>query len=77
MITLPCGDINSDGYIDSADLGTIILPRNYGKQITDEGVDPLADLEGVGCVDSGSISVIILPVNYNKTHIVYPYTDKP
>ena len=30
-IRLSCGDINGDGYIDSADLSIVILPGNYNQ----------------------------------------------
>ena len=73
MITLPCGDINEDGFINSSDLSIIIMPSNYGKQITEAGVNPLADLIGSGWVNSSTLSVIILPANYDKTHIKYAY----
>jgi hypothetical protein len=71
LITLPCGDINGDGYIDSADLSLIILPKNYNKQVTDTGVEKTADLTGTGWIDSSSLGVLILPANYNKTQVVY------
>jgi len=75
LITLLCGDINEDGYINSSDLSIVILPANYNKQTTENGVDPLADLTGSGWVNSSCLSVVILPANYNKTHVVYAYKE--
>jgi len=72
-ISLLCGDINGDGFINSTDLSILILPANYGKSTSSLGVDPMADLTGIGWVDSSALSVIILPANYNKTHITYVY----
>jgi len=72
-ISLPCGDINGDGFINSSDLSIIILPANYNKHISDPGVDPKADLTGTGWVNPSVVSIIILPANYNKTHLIYTY----
>jgi hypothetical protein len=74
IITLPCGDIDGNGYIESFDLGLIILPGNYNKRTTDNGVNPRADLFGTGWVDSSSLGIIILPANYGKSNVVYPYS---
>lgn len=73
MITLPCGDINGDGFINSTDLSLLILPANYNKQVTASGVDKRADLAGVGWVDSSSLGIIIQPANYDRTRVVYSY----
>jgi len=73
MITLPCGDINGDGFINSTDLSLLILPRNYNKQVTQPGVDKRADLTGSGWVNSSSLGILISPANYNKTHVAYSY----
>lgn len=73
VITLPCGDINGDGYINSTDLSLLILPANYSKHVTNPGADKRADLTGSGWIDSSSLSVLILPANYNKTRVVYSY----
>ena len=74
-ISLPCGDINEDGFINSSDLSILILPANYNKSISDPEVDPLADLTGSGWVNSSALSVIILPSNYNRTHITYTFSE--
>ena len=70
-ITMPCGDINGDGYIDSSDLSIIILRENYDKHVFEPGVNPLADLTGSGWVNSSSLSVLILRENYNRGPVVY------
>jgi hypothetical protein len=67
-ISLPCGDIDGNGYINSADLSIIILLANYNRSVS-SGANPRADLVGAGVVDSYSLSILILPANYNKTHI--------
>ena len=73
LITLSCGDINGDGFINSSDLSILILPGNYNKSVTDLGVDSRADLMGTGWVNSSSLSVLILPANYDKANVVYAY----
>lgn len=73
MITLPYGDINGDGFINSSDLSLLILPANYNKHISYIGVDPMTDLTGSGWVNSSALSIIIMPAHYNKTHVTYPY----
>lgn len=73
-ILLPCGDVNSDGYINSSDLANLILPENYSKPVS-EARNPLTDLVGTGFVEPSSLSVIILPANYDKTPPIYKFAS--
>ena len=73
IISLCCGDINGDGHINSSDLSVIIVPANYGKQISEAFVNKLADLNGDGHINSSDLSIVIVPANYGKTHVVYAY----
>ena len=72
-MTLLCGDITGDGFINSSDLSIVIQPDNYDKLITAGGVNLKADLNGDGYINSSDLSIIIQPDNYDKTHVSYPY----
>ena len=66
-ITLPAGDVNGDGTINSKDLNEIWGPANYLKDTTAVGVDPLADLNGDGTVNSKDLNIVWLAENYLKS----------
>ena len=45
-ITLLCGDIDGDGWIDFSDYQELLKSTNYGKQTSAVGVNKIADLDG-------------------------------
>ena len=66
-ITLLCGDINGDGWINSTDLGVVLQGQNYGKQTTVAGVNGKADLNGDGWVNSTDLGVDLQGQHYGKS----------
>ena len=66
-ITLPAGDLNGDGTINSKDLNEIWGPANYLKKVTDAGVNPLTDLNGDGTINSKDLNIVWKSENYLKT----------
>ena len=68
-ITLLCGDINGDGWINSTDLGEILQGQNYGKQTTVAGVNKKADLNGDGWVNSTDLGIVLQSQHYGKSAV--------
>ena len=68
-ITLLCGDINGDGWINSTDLGEILQGQNYGKQTTVAGVNKKADLNGDGWVNSTDLGTVLQSQHYGKSAV--------
>lgn len=68
-ITLLCGDINNDGWINSTDLGMILQGQNYGKQTSTAGVNALTDLNGDGWVNSTDLGIVLQGQHYGKSSI--------
>ena len=68
-ITLLCGDINGDGWINSTDLGVVLQGQNYGKQTTVAGVNGKADLNGDGWVNSTDLGIVLQGQHYGKSAI--------
>ena len=66
-ITLPAGDVNGDGTINSKDLNEIWSPANYLKNVTDAGVNPFTDLNGDGTINSKDLNIVWKAENYLKT----------
>jgi len=69
MITLLCGDINGDGWVNSTDLGEILQGQNYGKQTTVAGVNKKADLNGDGWVNSTDLGIVLQSQHYGKSAV--------
>ena len=68
-ITLLCGDINGDGWINSTDLGVVLQGQNYGKQTTVAGVNKKADLNGDGWVNSTDLGIVLQGQHYGKSAV--------
>lgn len=70
-ITLLCGDINDDGWINSTDLGIILQGQNYGKQTSVSGTNSLTDLNGDGWINSTDLGIVLQGQHYGKSAVVY------
>ena len=68
-ITLLCGDIAKNGYIDFADYQALLSPANYGKKTTDTGVNALADLNGNGYIDFADYQILLSSQHYGKSAV--------
>ena len=68
-ITLLCGDIDGDGWINSTDLGVVLQGQNYGKQTTVAGVNGKADLNGDGWVNSTDLGIVLQGQHYGKSAV--------
>ena len=68
-ITMLCGDIAKNGYIDFADYQELLSPANYGKKTTDTGVNALADLNGNGYIDFADYQILLSSQHYGKSAV--------
>ena len=68
-ITLLCGDIVKNGYIDFADYQELLSPANYGKKTTNAGVNALADLNGNGYIDFADYQILLSSQHYGKSAV--------
>ena len=68
-ITLLCGDIVKNGYVDFADYQELLSPANYGKKTTDTGVNALADLNGNGYIDFADYQILLSSQHYGKSAV--------
>ena len=65
VMTLRCGDINNDGYINDNDLTTLWMAENYNKP-TAAAHDPQCDLDGDGYINDADLTILWMAYNYNK-----------
>lgn len=72
-ITLLCGDINGDGWINSTDLGVVLQGQNYGKQTTVAGVNGKANLNGDGWVNSTDLGIVLQGQHYGKSAVTVDF----
>ena len=72
-ITLLCGDIVKNGYIDFADYQELLSPANYGKKTTDTGVNALADLNGNGYIDFADYQILLSSQHYGKSTVTVDF----
>ena len=74
-ITLLCGDIAKNGYIDFADYQELLSPANYGKKTTDTGVNALADLNGNGYIDFADYQILLSSQHYGKSTVTVDFAE--
>ena len=67
-ITLLCGDIDGNGFINSTDLGIILKGQNYGKSTATAG-DKVADLDGNGFINSTDLGIVLQGQHYGKSAV--------
>ena len=72
IIALRCGDINSDGLINDADLTILWRAGNYNKK-AGEADNSLCDLNGDGLINDADLTILWLVYNYNRGSIVVDY----
>ena len=65
VITLPAGDVNGDGTINSEDLNMVWKPSNYLKGAS-AAENRITDVNGDGTINSEDLNVIWMPANYLK-----------
>ena len=71
LMALPCGDLNGDGMVNSADLAILWSSNNYNKSVA-QVAEPLCDLNGDGMVNNADLAILWLAANYNKGPVVVP-----
>ena len=74
-ITLLCGDIVKNGYIDFADYQELLSPANYGKKTTDTGVNALTDLNGNGYIDFADYQILLSSQHYGKSTVTVDFAE--
>ena len=67
-ITLLCGDIDGNGFVNSTDLGIILKGQNYGKSTATAG-DKAADLDGNGFINSTDLGIVLQGQHYGKSTV--------
>ena len=68
-ITLLCGDIDGDGWIDFSDYQELLKSTNYGKQTSAVGVNKIADLDGDTWIDFSDYQILLSSQHYGKSAI--------
>ena len=71
LMTLLCGDINGDGYINDSDLAVLWQAANYNKA-ADQAANKRCDLNGDGYINDSDLAILWQAVHYNKGEIVIP-----
>lgn len=74
LVTMLCGDINTDNWINFSDLQQLRNNKNYGKQTSDEGTEPKADLNGDGWINFADLQILRNNANYGKTVVTVTYS---
>ena len=74
-ITLLCGDIVKNGYIDFADYQELLSPANYGKKTSDTGVNALAALNGNGYIDFADYQILLSSQHYGKSAVTVDFAE--
>ena len=68
-ITLLCGDIDGDGWIDFSDYQELLKSTNYGKQTSAVGVNKIADLDGDTWIDFSDYQILLSSQHYGKSAV--------
>jgi len=68
-ITLLCGDVNGDGFINVNDLNEVWSAGNYNKAAGNAN-NPLCDLNGDGFINVNDLNIVWSLANYNKREII-------
>ena len=71
LMALPCGDVNGDGMINSADLAINWRSDNFNRSAA-QAAEPLCGLDGDGMVNSGDLVLLWLASNFNKGAVSIP-----
>ena len=71
LMALPCGDVNGDGMINSADLAVLWRSDNFNKSAA-QAAEPLCDLDGDGMINSADLAILWLATNFNKGAVSVP-----
>ena len=69
LMTLLCGDVNGDGFINVNDVNIIWSSLNYGKSVA-EAANPLADLNGDGLINVNDLNIARSALNYGRGPVV-------
>lgn len=72
-ITLLCGDIDANAWINSTDLGIVLQGQNYGKQTSVSGTNKVADLDGNGWINSTDLGIVLQGQHYGKGAVTVAY----
>ena len=68
-ITLLCGDIDGDGWIDFSDYQELLKSTNYGKQTSAVGINKIADLDGDTWIDFSDYQILLSSQHYGKSAV--------
>lgn len=68
-ITLLCGDIDGDGWIDFSDYQELLKSTNYGKQTSAVGVNKIADLDGDTWIDFSDYQILLSSQHYGRSAV--------
>ena len=68
-ITLLCGDIDGDGWIDFSDYQELLKSTNYGKQTSAVGVNKIADLDGDTWIDFSAYQILLNSQHYGGSTV--------
>ena len=68
-ITLLCGDIDGDNWINFADYQELLKSTNYGKKLSESGVNAEADLDGDGWINFADYQILLNSQHYGKSAV--------
>ena len=74
-ITLLCGDIDGDGWIDFSDYQELLKSTNYGKQTSAVGVNKIADLDGDTWIDFSDYQILLSSQHYGKSTVSVSFDE--